>query len=113
MSANALENLIKELKFLLNYAEKVYSAYINNNKEFIYSKVLFGVNEDINKLVKNNILLFSKEKHIDAIELIFHIDIWKNIWLDEFEKQKPQGRDIFTFPNKITFPNKSVDRLLS
>ena len=96
----------------MNYAEKAYSIYNKNGKKFVFAKILFDVNEEIHDLVKSNIYLCSEERKEDAYDLIFHIDVWKTIWLDEFEQKNPRWSDKFTFQNEITFPKKSVERLL-
>ena len=67
---------------------------------------------EINDLVKSNIRLLPESNRVDAYELIFHLDVWRSIWIQEVAKQKPQWDESFTFPNKITFPKESVKRLL-
>ena len=104
--------LIKELEILLNYAEKVYTSYISSKKIFLYAKILFDINSEINNILKLNIGLLSKKNRLDAYELIFHLDIWLTIWIDEEIKQKPHLDEPFSFSNNITFPKESVKRLL-
>jgi len=105
-------NFIEELDISLNYAEKVYKSYIDTQKYFVFAKILFDVNSEINDLVKSNIRLLPESNRVDAYELIFHLDVWRSIWIQEVAKQKPQWDESFTFPNKVTFPKESVKRLL-
>ena len=112
MDNQSISVFISELNSLLNYAEKIYSVYIKNGKKFVFAKVLFDVNSEIHHLVKSNIVICTEEQKKDAYDLLFHIDVWRNIWLDEFEQKKPQWSNEFSFPNEIKFPIKSVERLL-
>ena len=113
MNKQSITIFIRELNSLLNYADKIYSAYIENGKKFVFSKVLFDVNDEIYHLIKSNIVMCPEERKQDAYDLIFHIDVWRTIWLDEVEQKNPSWSDEFAFPNEIKFPKKSVERLLS
>ena len=41
-------NFIEELDISLDYAEKVYTSYISSKKLFLYAKILFDINSEIN-----------------------------------------------------------------
>ena len=66
MNKQSITIFIRELNSLLNYAEKIYSAYIENGKKFVFSKVLFDVIDEIYHLVKSNIVMCPKERKQDA-----------------------------------------------
>tara|TARA_B100000787_G_scaffold167415_1_gene154156 strand:- start:12171 stop:12527 length:357 start_codon:yes stop_codon:yes gene_type:complete len=109
----SLSTFLEELNDLLNYSEKVYSSYIKNKKKFVYAKILFDVNDEIYNLIKLNITICPKEFHQDAYDLIFHLDVWRAIWLDEVSLKNPRWNEEFAFSNEVTFPKKSVEHLLS
>lgn len=106
-------NCFNELSLLFEYSYKVYKEYIKSEKQFLYAKILFGVNQ---KIYKKLILNSSKFDHAidnDVISLLIHLDVWRTIWMDEFEAQNPKLKDTFTFSNDVRFPKESADRLLS
>ena len=113
MSKQSMKKFLIELSTLLDYAKKVYSHYIKNEKKFVYAKVLFNINEEIYHLVKLNTAMCPEERKPDALDLIFHLDVWRTIWTNEVEQKNPSWSDEFTFPSEITFPKQSVKRLLN
>ncbi|MCP4922570.1 MAG: hypothetical protein GY915_00865 [bacterium] len=108
-----LEGFIEELDVLLSYAEKVYRAYLDNEKTFIFAKVLYDVNSEVRKLVRSKLRILTRKSQEDAMELLFHLDVWSGIWIDEVNRQTPRWNELFTFPNKITFPFEHVRDLLA
>ena len=76
------------------------------------NKSLYDVNKEVTALVKENMHLLSEQKRQDAMCLLFHLDVWSAIWVDEYSKQKPKLTDTFVFENSVTFPKNSVERLL-
>ncbi|MDB4020964.1 hypothetical protein N8Z80_02910 [Litorivicinus sp.] len=110
-----MENRVKFLERLnisLDYAGRVYQHYLVNDKKFVYAKILFEVNTEISVLVRDGVKLLPTDLRVDAFELMFHIDVWRNIWLDECGRQKPSWDDTFIFPTLVSFPKKSVQNLL-
>ena len=104
--------LVERLAFLLGYAEKAYEHYFTNGKKFVFASILYSVNEKIRCLLFDEILSLPAEKRRDAMELIFHIEVWQGIWSDERSRKQPGWSDEFTFDNEINFPKESVARLL-
>ncbi|MFT6842575.1 MAG: hypothetical protein ACJASR_001342 [Psychroserpens sp.] len=107
------DKIIRKLSFLLAFSNKAYKEYLNNDKQFLYAKIIFNVNKEIKNLLKNGLLYLPVENHNDVIDIIFHIDVWANIWLEENKKQKPTCNDRFSFENKISFPKDSVKNIIS
>ena len=105
--------LYSELKLMLDYASRIYSEYLKSGKRFVFAKTLFDANQHISQLLLDNAFLLKENIHNDAIELMFHLDAWSAIWLEEFERQNPKLNDEFSFANEVNFPKDSVDRLLS
>lgn len=105
--------LIEQLSFLLDYAKKAHEHYVSDGKKFIFAEILFSTNEKVKNLLMSGILSLPVEKRNDAIELIFHIEVWQSIWKNENSKKQPCWKDEFTFENEINFPKQSVERLLA
>lgn len=102
-----------KLDRLLMYAHKVYESYKESGNKFCFAKVLFEINSRISELLYDFIDVIPEAQKKDAVELMFHIDVWKEIWLDEASQRQPKHNEHFAFPNEITFPKKSVERLLA
>ena len=75
---------------------------MNNDKKFIYAKILKSCNEKILHLLIDNAYLLSDELVKDSMKLISHLDIWIEKWNDLENKQKPNIEDGFVFENKFT-----------
>jgi len=106
-------NFFRELNLLLDYSNKIYSNYLQSGKLFLYAKVLYGTNQRISQLLINNLYRCKDNEQKDAIALMFHLDVWSAIWIEEFEVQEPNLKDVFSFDNEVTFPKESVERLIS
>lgn len=106
-------NAYNEISLLLDYSERIYREYLNANNQFIYANILRKTNEKLYQCLMKYSSFFQEQSRKDAIELMFHLDVWKEIWDDEFEKQKPNLTDSFTFNNDVNFPKEEVKQLLS
>ena len=113
MNDTEIREFIKQLTSLLRYADKVYTAYIGNEKKFVFASLLFETNGEIVDLLNSNAALLPEASQDDAFDLVFHIDVWRAIWSDEVERKNLRWNEEFSFPNEITFPKDSVNRLLN
>ena len=112
MESEIKGNVFNEISLLLDYSERIYQEYLKSDNEFIYANILRNVNSELyDCLVKNSCYLTSESRR-NAIELMLHLDVWKQIWDCEFQVQKPSLRDKFTFDNDVNFPREKVKRLL-
>ena len=112
MESEIKGNVFNEISLLLDYSERIYREYLKSDNQFIYANILRNVNSKLYEcLVKNSCYLTSESRR-NAIELMLHLDVWKQIWDCEFELQKPSLRDQFTFANDVSFPRKNVKWLL-
>tara|TARA_B110000977_G_C10873381_1_gene414546 strand:+ start:150 stop:515 length:366 start_codon:yes stop_codon:yes gene_type:complete len=105
--------ILYELNLQFDYSKKVYEKYLNSSRLFIYAKLLFEVNQRIYDLLIQSSSNFDQNIQKDIIEILFHLDVWSSLWVEEFESQKPKLRDVFYFDNETHFPKESVKRLLS
>jgi hypothetical protein len=114
MSNNSIGRRIvhSEIKLLLDYSHQLYQKYLESNKKFIYASVLRKVNARLYERLHDSIAHLKDDTYSDAIEFMLHLDIWMKIWDSEYEEQKPQLWDCFTFHNDINFPKSSVENLL-
>jgi hypothetical protein len=110
------DEIIKFLgKIYINFkrSDIAYRKYMDNDKKFIYAKILKSCNERILHLLIDNAYLLSDELIKDSMKLIFHLDIWIEKCNDLEKKQKPNIEDEFVFENKFTFPRESAQNLES
>jgi len=111
---NKHDEIIKFLgKIYINFkrSEIAYRNYMDNDKKFIYAKILKSCNEKILHLLIDNAYLLSDELVKDSMKLISHLDIWIEKWNDLENKQKPNIEDGFVFENKFTFPREAAQNL--
>ena len=101
-----------EIKLLLDYSLRLYQEYLESDKKFIYASVLRKVNVRLYKRLQDSVVHLKDESHVDAMELMLHLDIWMTIWDYEYAEKKPQLWDVFKFDNNINFPKASVKKLL-
>ena len=107
----------EKIKFLgkvyinLKRSELAYRNYIDNDKKFIFARIIKHCNKETLNLLTNNSYLLSDNLISDSIELISHIDIWIEKWNDLAETKKPSLDDEFIFENEFTFPRKAAENL--
>ena len=112
MESEIKRNVFNEISLLLDYSELIYQQYLKSDNQFIYANILRNVNSKLYECLLNNSCYLTSETRRNAIELMLHLDVWKQIWDCEFEVQKPSLRDKFTFDNDVNFPKESMKRLL-
>jgi len=105
-SSKLERDAFNDIKLLLDYSHLLYKEYLKSNKKFIYSSILRKVNKKLYECLSKNYFHLTDKTHNDAIELMFHLDVWMAIWDHEYEEQRPKLWDIFTFNNDITFPRE-------
>lgn len=111
MQKEAKKEFLGKLYILFKRSDKTYASYLQNNKQFLFAKILKKCNDNILQLLVENSHLLSDELIKDSMELIFHLDIWIEKW-NYFElKQKPKIEDSFVFENEHTFPHNAVQNL--
>ena len=109
---NALKKDIGQLLFLFARGRRTYNSYIDDGNKFLYARILKENNDDIKKLLKGIAHEFPKDVLIESIELIHHIDVWSELWLDLKSKNNPQLEDEFVFENQVNYP-KLVEEKIS
>jgi hypothetical protein len=101
-----------KVRLLLYYSHRLYQMYLESNKKFIYAYILRKVNGKLYKALHDSAAYLQDETYADAIEFMLHLDVWMTIWDSEYDKNKPNLHDTFTFDNYINFPKSSVENLL-
>ncbi len=102
-----------ELKLHVLYSEKIYVEYKHSGHCFLYAKILKRVNERLYSCLCECSYFLSDHLYDDVIELMHHLDVWKEIWDYEFELQSPKLYDKFLFKNNVNFPRKEVNKIIS
>lgn len=105
------ERFIGILNTLLMRGYEAYQNYLNNNKIFLYAKIIKANNEITRDLILAHCHLLPSEQQQDLIKLVSHLDAWSCQWDDLQEKSKPGLTDIFVFETAINFPSESMNRL--
>jgi hypothetical protein len=107
----------KKIKFLgrlyINFkrSEISYQNYMNNNKKYIFARIIKSCNEESVNILMNNSSLLSNELISDSIKLISYFDIWIEKWNDLENINRPNLDDEFIFENTFTFPRDAAKRL--
>ncbi|PTM99058.1 hypothetical protein C8N32_1452 [Rhodovulum imhoffii] len=104
--------LSRKLAFLLFYTDKIYKAYLLNEKSYMYAMVLYKSNAHMAKTLRNHIHFLSNEEQSLAADLLLHLDIWLCLWVAESRLRKPALKDPFVFENDVRFPRESADELV-
>lgn len=107
-----IDNILGPLDTLLKRGEVAYKNYISKKRIFLYATILKENNMRIRELILGNSHLLPSNQHINAIELVAHIDTWSVSWNDLNESKNHSLFDEFAFENNVNFPKKSVDSLL-
>ena len=101
-----------EIKLLLDYSQRLYDEYLKSDKKFIYALILRKVNGRLYERIADSAMYFKGGNHVDALELMLHLDVWMSIWDCECKEKKPQLSDVFAFQSNNKFPTDSVEKLL-
>ena len=112
MGREMKHNAFNEISLLLDYSERIYQEYLKSNHQFFYANILRNVNSKLHECLLNNSRYLNSEARRNAIELMLHLDVWKQIWDYEFKVQKPKLGDKFNFQNNQNFPREDVNSLL-
>ncbi len=108
------ENILKFLgQVYINFkrSELAYKQYREDGSKFIYAKILKQCNENIRDLLIQNSFMLSERLLENAIELVFHYDIWIEKWNQLEGELMPSLEDKFIFQNSTTFPRAAAQNL--
>lgn len=112
MQTKIKPSVFSEISLLLEYSERIYREYWKSDNQFIYASMLRNVNSKLYECLVNNSCYLTIDSRANAIELMLHLDVWKQIYDCEFQLQTPNLRDKFTFDNDVKFPRDNVKKLL-
>ena len=88
-----------------------HQKYIENNRKFLFAKIIRENNERIISLILNYCHLLPEKQRSDLMLIVYHIDSWRTQWEDLYEKLKPKIDDEFVFDTLVKFPKESLARL--
>lgn len=97
---------------LLKRGDLTYRHYISDGKKFLYAKILKNNNESIRELIVQNGHLLPLEQQNNAIELLYHIDVWCTLWEELNSCEKFAIDDAFFFDNSDVFPKQAVESIV-
>ena len=108
---NILKEEVGQLLFLFARGRRTYDSYISDDNKFIYARILKENNDDIKKLLKGVSHNFPRDVLEESVELIHHIDVWSELWVNLKSKTNPQLEDKFVFENKINYPKLVEEKI--
>ncbi|KZY42584.1 hypothetical protein A3732_16010 [Oleiphilus sp. HI0050] len=106
-----IEQNLGELVCLFARGAKTYQSYLNNEKTFLYAKILKDNNERIRSILLKLTSKVPEEMFVCCIDLIHHIDVWMELWLDLSERLDLKLDEPFVFQNKVNYPVEAEKKL--
>jgi hypothetical protein len=114
---NDSRNSSDQKKFLdlldthLSHGFRAYHEYLNNNKKFLYARIIKKNNERLVGLILEHAHLFPLDQRGDLLSILFHIDSWLVQWNSLNESRDFKLEDEFIFHTIKKFPRDSLERL--
>jgi hypothetical protein len=102
---------LRELLQCFDASLAAYRTYISEGKTFRNACLLKINNERALSLLCRHSAILPDVYHTDAIALRDHYSTWKSKWENLAAQLNPGPDDVFVFPNDITFPRESAQRL--
>ena len=107
------EDIVRHLAFHLRRAGLAYENYLSNNHSFLYAKAIKRANDSVMQLIIHHGASLPIALQHDALEILAHLEVWRDLWIQAADQTSPALSDKFVFDNKHTFPRAACDRLLS
>ena len=105
------ERTIRNLISLLNDSKELYRKYLENEKQFYFTKIIRMTNQNILDLINQKNLNVPMEIKKPILDLKEHLIDWINLWEKERVRLKPKDSDRFIFVGYKLFPKK-IDKIL-
>jgi hypothetical protein len=102
---------LRDLLLCFDASLAAYRTYISDGKTFRNACLLKTNNERALALLSNHSAILPDVYQSDAIALANHYSTWKSKWEKLAAQTNPGPDDVFVFPNDITFPRDSAQRL--
>lgn len=106
-----MKEFLETLLFTLDQSMLDYKAYLAAGKTFRYARVLKVNNGKALQLLNENQQQLPDFLQDDAKALIEHYTVWTRKWEELAAALQPEPDDVFVFPNTVTFPRESANRL--
>lgn len=108
-----MREFLETLLFTFEQSIIDYKAYLAAGKTFRYARVLKVNNGKALQLLNENKQQLPDFLQDDAAALIEHYTVWTGKWEELAAALQPGPEDVFVFPNTVTFPRESANRLKS
>ena len=102
---------LRDLLQCFDASLNAYRTYISEGRTFRNACLLKINNEQALTLLSNHSATLPAVYHADARALAAHYSTWKSKWEELAAQTNPGPDDVFVFPNNITFPRDSAQRL--
>lgn len=106
-----MKEFLETLLITLDQSVIDYKAYLAAGKTFRYARVLKVNNGKALQLLHENKQQLPASLQDDADALIEHYTVWTGKWEELAASLQPGPDDEFVFPNTVTFPRESANRL--
>jgi hypothetical protein len=108
-----MREFLETLLFTFDQSIIDYKAYLAAGKTFRYARVLKVNNGKALQLLNENKQQLPDFLQDDAAALIEHYTVWTRKWEELAAALQPGPEDVFVFPNTVTSPRESANRLKS
>ena len=102
-----LKQSLGELTFLFNRGKRIYQSYQQNEQSFLYAQILKDNNDRIRTILFQISHLLPQELLSHCLDLMHHLDVWTELWIDLYNKGTPKLNEQFVFNNNINYPVKA------
>lgn len=108
-----MEQSLGELACLFARGKKTYNAYLSHGQQFLYARILKDNNERIRATLIKISFQLPEQLFSQCINLIHHIDVWLELWVDLSERMSPNIEDSFVFENNVNYPVEAEKGLMA
>lgn len=99
-----LKQSLGELTFLFNRGKRTFQSYQQNEQSFLYARILKNNNDRIKAILFQVSHLLPQELMSHCLDLMHHLDVWSELWIDLFNRLTPKLNEQFIFNNNVNYP---------
>lgn len=97
----------------LERCKRTHAHYLRDGQKYLYAQILMEANREIRELILSQAYLLPEQHHVEALDLLEHIDIWMKLWIELDSRRHFGLQEAFVFDNDSNFPRESAESLMS